>query len=176
MEAKVIANFASKDPTRYYLNSVYRDKDKFISTDGHRLIAVNVGAVLKAPPDTVNGRIYEASVFAKGGIATLDAQTRYPNWSSLIPDITKPQYKTVKTTVPNWFRYIKQGRQANTGIGLTASGDFTTATGDSVLVHINPAFLAEFADQYLTLYVGGPLDPIVIKDDEWTAVIMPMRR
>lgn len=60
----------SKDKTRYNICSIYRDKNHFVATDGHRLHYAN--GLPDADPHFIDGR---------------DAQ--YPDWKQVLPNSTK---------------------------------------------------------------------------------------
>ncbi len=171
----VIAH-TSTDETRFHLCGVHYDGDRFVATDGHRLIVVEAKdlpsmAGLKA------GEIYKSKAFKDWDLVRIDG--KYPNYKQLMPDAKKANY-VFQTRIPSWCKGIKHKRGAETRyLGINADGEWTLG-----------ACIAQFDVSYLGLYAGIDVElsidtkdthigPMHIKSLDkalpFEAVVMPMR-
>jgi len=163
-----LCEFASKDQTRYHLNSIHRhERHGFVSTDGHRLLCVEEGAVF-APHEMAIGYTCETDAFKIGAFKSINCS--YPNINQIIPDHTTYPHE-FKITLPKWIKNLK-GARINAPMGFGANGRMTTI---DPLVTVNLQLIALLAEQDCTLYIKDSTCPVVFKGDKWRAVVMPLR-
>lgn len=169
---KLLQEHTSKDQTRPQLCGVYFDKTHAVATDGHRLVSI----------ENSNKELSELSKAHLGQIYSFKdhmvIDSKYPNWRSLVPDITKTDkdgntlYKKSVALVPSWFKILKC-KSESVFIGINGIYLFKPEGVD--VVAVNPSFLSAYRDHEHTIYIKDKHSPIVIKGIDWTAVVMPMR-
>lgn len=173
--AKLLLAHTSNDETRFHLTGIYYDGDRFVATDGHRLITLNAQLSIIPKTELKPDTIYDRTAFKLEMLKRMDG--KYPNYKQLIPAQSKLKYK-FKMTIPDWFIGVKKRRnQPMPAIGIDENGQWTTGKG--YITWLNISYLAPYAGMEVSIEIGDELSPIVIKpwgaEDNWTAVVMPMR-
>lgn len=167
---KLINKHISKDETRYHLTGIYFDHDKAVATDGHRMIVVNLeenlNAGLKAFSEDKLDRIFNPKTKE-----LFDIQHKYPNYKALLPKLDNG-YKKLFVDIPTWFKDIKTSKK-NNPVWLSLFG-FQCFPKDAIASY-NAAYLAPYAGIELDIYFKDKNTPLVLKNTEFTAVIMPVR-
>lgn len=153
---RMLTASASTDITRYQLTGIHFDGEKWIATDGHRLLAVNDDQVrfgLNDPMTAKAGTTYEAKPFKDGYLTAMNCT--YPNWKQLLPNRNGYAWH-FKMHVPLWFKDVKVNKSP--AIGINSVGMWTFGER---LVTLNPAYLALLAveENYLHVYNDDRLGP-----------------
>ncbi len=113
----------------------------------------------------------------------LDGSPKYPNVDQLIPDISNYSHR-FEMDIPWWFKdvkptyryYAETTENAVPQIGITSTGNFTMDKCDWAfnLFYLAPlcglSEAAVFCDNK-----GKNIGPMVVKGDNWTYVVMPIR-
>lgn len=178
-----LCRFASTDETRYHLKGIYFDESGWcISTDGHRLFGTK-----QLFSEKHAGQIAKLEPFAGSwDICPFDKETRYPHWKQFTP--TKKMNHALDTVLPQWLEAFKKPTKAK--IPLYFSYEF--GNGEVTLTKprsdepnyfcLNAALIAPLAGRDVCIQWQDELSPVLItpkfgpwNDNEWFAVIMPMR-
>lgn len=167
---------ASNELTRYHLTGVHFDGEKFMATDGHRLIAVDKSRILLSGGKYIAGKTYESKPFKDNHAVEIENVT-YPNCQQFFFAKSKFNY-IFRLTIPEWFKQIKASKK-KTGvpmIGLSADGFFTSG---QALIYFNAGYLGSYAGTEVDIHIVDSLSPILIipsdKEKGWQAVLMPMK-
>lgn len=173
---KMLCSHASTDETRSHLTGIHYDGQYFVSTDGHRLMAVKGSALPRyQSPRLTAGDIYDKKIFSMGALDPIGGV--FPNWSQLVPSLGDSMW-VFEVVIPQWMADIKlrsKNRGETYGIGLNILGQFTTGER---LTTVNIAYLQPYAGMEVQLSLKDPISALRIEPlgcGDWTAVVMPMR-
>lgn len=175
---KRLVTFASKDATRFHLNSIHRKGNHLISTDGHRLYMVDVEAAGPIGGTAIDGKTYCTTAWNADALKEIDR--KYPNIDQIIPS-PGPNMTSVTVQIPAWIAKVKAVRGTGLPIlGLLPNGNFcfgSDVTGR--LTNVNAELITLLAGESCTWWFKDHLSPILIvpndKEAQWKAVIMPIR-
>lgn len=168
----------SDDQTRYHLNGCYYDGGVWVATDGHRMTIINKDALpfMAAKPDT----IYDAQALALGHLVPLEGVGKYPNWKQLLPDISS--LEAIEMSIPAWTKDVKaryrgaDWEQKTPAVNYCNKMGWTTGGSAHAQFRVNLYYLGALAGLKCKMYYKGALSPIVFKGEEWTYVLMPVRK
>lgn len=171
----------SDDQTRYHLNGCYYDGGVWVATDGHRMTIINKDALpLYTFKAAKHDTIYDAQALALGHLVPLEGVGKYPNWKQLLPNVGS--LEGVDLTVPIWTKDVKPryrgaaNESSTPGINWSESHGWTTMGSDKAKFRVNLYYLGAIAGMSCKMYSRDALSPIVFKGDEWTYVLMPVRK
>lgn len=175
---KRLVTFASKDATRFHLNSVHRKGDHLVSTDGHRLYMCDVEAAGPIGRTAIDGKTYCSTAWNADALKEIDC--KYPNIDLLIPS-PGPDMTSVTVSIPAWIGKVKAVRGTGLPIlGILPNGNFcfgSDTTGR--LTNVNAELIAPLAGETCVWWFKDHLSPILVvlteKEAKWKAVIMPIR-
>lgn len=164
----------TSDETRYHLTDIHYDGERFVSTDGHRLISVD-RTKLPAFKGLTAGKTYESKILKDWHC--IEIECKYPNYKQLIPD--KKDAKWIfRVVIPQWTGRVKPVRKFKEGmhIGIDESGQFTMG---KALQYFDVNYLGAYAGVEVDFHIINELGPALLipvdKTEGWEAVLMPIR-
>jgi DNA polymerase III sliding clamp (beta) subunit (PCNA family) len=181
-ELAALLECASRDDSRVNLTQILLDSERgtAVATDGHRLLACKSAS----PSADVGAKKVPAATLAnvlKMARSNHTIAIRPNCESAHVRVIDKHGRELAATNVvlsanhfPPWWQVVPKTPHGNPAAKIGLNGHY--------LAHV--AKLADACDRKvgtIALYIGGALDPVVIKADagdfscEWTYVVMPMR-
>jgi hypothetical protein len=182
-ELKCLVSFASNDPTRFVLHHIHAEDGWAVSTDGHRLFAVNTRESSLPVPEAsfFSVKATEATGALIPALAVDTDGLTYPGWERVIPS-GEPS-GVFHFRVPEWFAKIKTSREP---VILGFSGEcLTVGRGAPDAPYFDARLMADFAGMEVYISLRTPELPAIIapteqgardpKNAEWFALIMPIR-
>lgn len=178
-----LIKFASTDETRPHLEVInFNEKlEMVVSTDGQRLFATKCFYDKERA-----GKSFRVDVFKTCG-ELVEKEDEYPNIMEAIP---KKGFDCVcHLKIPRFLSKFKSVNNAVIRLGVDLRGENASLVIEpnglsKGSVGFNGVFLASLAGEEVKMFFNGPLDPFVITesdaktpfDNEWFALIMPMRQ
>ena len=180
----------SKDKTRFNLGSIYRAKNCLVATDGHRLHMSN--GLIDATPHYLDGLDADFPDFAQvlptktavsivqissGSVKILQKLMnlikKRDKWNTISLSVTREHEQSKEPRAKGTIQYLDPDLLVNLDLNI---GELE---GIPFNLSVNLAYLVDalsMADDHLvTLEYRGQFDPILIKHEANTAMLMPLK-